>query len=327
MGGNAIKISERVPKDRFFKYTKEIIPKVIDAFQTEVHMVSGFHNKQDFGDLDLLVLDIGYENRREIIEKHFNPDEINVNSHVISFNYNELQVDLIFTPIENWESSKIFFNWGDLGNFMGKLINNYGKLRDHGFSMKYGFDGFKCKLLLDGKYKNIYLSKDNRQVFEFLGLDFSQWELGFDEKEDMFDYIIGSKYFDYGSFQWENLNSINKDRNKRRPNYLLFLDYIESHKDSIDWDMGYEFYLNEIKEFFGIDLLKEREIFQKKLDREKENKSKFNGNLIMKMYPNLKGKELGIAINGFQNKFDNFEDYLYNNDSEKIFNDFNEYLS
>lgn len=326
MGGNAIKMAERVPRERFFEYVKEIIPRVKKAFGTEVSMVNGFHDKQDFGDLDLLVLDIGYENRRKILEEHFDPEEININTHLVSFNYNELQVDLIFTPQENWETSKIFFEWGDLGNFIGKMVNNYGRLRDHGFSFKYGFDGFKCKILHDGKHKNIFLTKDSKNVFDFLGLDFDRWKLGFNNREDMFDYVIKSKYFDYPSFQWVNLNSINKDRNKRRPNYVNFLEYIEDHKTVIKWDKGYEFYLNEMTEFFGVDLLEELEIFKNELEKEKVIKEKFNGKIIMDLYPDIKGKELGQTINGFKSSFDNWDEFVYTNSSETVMEKFNEFV-
>ena len=316
MGGKAIKIAERVHKDKFFEYAKEIIPRVQSAFQTEVHMVNGFHNKESFGDIDLLVLDKGFKNRRETIEKEFHPDEISPNSNTISFNYNELQVDLIFTPEENWGASKIFFDWGDLGNFIGKLMNNYGKL--DGYLLKYGFDGLKCRIVYSGQAKNITITKDNRKVFDFVGLDFEQWKKGFNEKEDMFNYVIGSKYFDYRDFQWENLSSINKQRNKKRPNYQVFLDYMENHKKTNDWNKGEDYYLNEFKKFFGVDLKKEREDFIKEVELEKLDAEKFNGKLVMQEFPELKGKELGDTMKGFKTYINNvissWDEYVKDND-------------
>ena len=326
MGGKAIKNSERVSRETLFNYAKVIIPKVAKAFNTEVIMVDGFHDKQDFGDLDLLVLDTGYQDRREILEEHFKPDEIFINSHIISFNYNELQVDLIFTPIENWETSQIFFNWGDLGNFMGKLVNNYGKLRDHGYSIKYGFDGLKCRILYENRYKNIYLTKDNSEVFDFLGLDFNQWEKGFNDIEEVFEYIIGSKYFDSSSFQWENLNSRNRERNKRRPNYIEFLEYIKNHERAINWVDDTDIYLNELEDFFGVDLINEFSNLCHEVERDKIIKSKFNGNIIMERFPDLKGKALGESINGFKSMYSDWETYAYYSKAEKILKEFNNYM-
>lgn len=326
MGGNAIKIAERVHKDKFFKYVKEIIPRVESAFQTEVHMVNGYHDKEDFGDLDLLVLDKGFKNRRETIEKEFNPQEISPNSHIISFSYNELQVDLIFTSEENWNPSKIFFDWGDLGNFMGKLMNNYGHLADSKYLLKYGYDGLYCKIVHSGKSKKVLITKDNQEVFRFVGLNFEKWEEGFNNREEMFDYIIGSKLFDYKAFQWENLTSVNKQRNKKRPNYLVFLDYIEDHKNSIDWNKGEDFYLEELKNFFGVDLKKEKDILIQEVESDKIAKEKFNGKLVMKEFPELKGKELGDNMKGFKSYIDNvvsnWDDYVKDNDRETIIKDF-----
>jgi hypothetical protein len=41
---------------------------------------------------------------------------------VISFEHKELQIDLIFTKESQWESSKLFFKFGDLGNLIGKMV-------------------------------------------------------------------------------------------------------------------------------------------------------------------------------------------------------------
>tara|TARA_R110000772_G_scaffold2410_2_gene8461 strand:- start:74394 stop:75389 length:996 start_codon:yes stop_codon:yes gene_type:complete len=328
MGGQAIKIARRVPRERFFKYVKEIIPMVENAFQTKVHMVNGFTEKEDFGDLDLLILDNDLQDKIKTIEKHFNPQEIsttNINQ-LISFNYNELQVDLIFTPQTNWETSKIFYEWGDLGNFIGKLTNNFGRLREHNFSLKYGYDGFKCKIIHNGGIKNIFLTKDSKEVFRFLGLDFNRWKQGFKNREEVYDYIIGSKYFDHASFQWENLNSINKERNRRRPNYVHFLEYIENHKIEPKWDKGYLYYLNEIKEFFGVDLIEELEIIKSDEQNQEDVKNKFNGNIVMKNYPDIKGENLGKSMSDFKSNFDNWESFVSNNSKETILKKFDEFI-
>lgn len=326
MGGQAIKIAQRVPRDIFFEYIKVIIPKVQSVFNTEVHMVNGFHNKQDFGDLDLLVLaDRDFGNRRDIVQKNFNPDEISINRHILSFNYKELQVDLIFTPPSNWEASKIFFDWGDLGNFMGKLINNYGNLNNHGYLLKYGYDGLKCKLKYEGVSKNVVLTKDNAKVFEFLGLSFEKWKDGFNNREEMFEYVISSPLFDYNSFQWENLSSINKHRNKRRPNYHGFLEYIKKYKDkNIKWGKV-DLYIENIKKSFGVDLKKEMEYLKEEVKNKKDISNKFNGKILMDKYPKLKGVELGRNIQDFKNRFQDWDNYVLTHTSDEILKDFDKY--
>lgn len=328
MGGNAIKIAERVKRDKFFKYSEEIIPRVESAFNTKVAMVNGYHNKQDFGDLDLLVLhNPNITDRKEVIEQEFSPLEINVNSNIISFNYNELQVDLIFTTEENWLPSNYFFHWGDLGNFIGKIVNSYGNLNRHGYSLKYGFDGLKCKLKVNGKIKHVYITRDSKKVFKFLSLSLDQWLLGFNEKEDMFDYVIGSPLFSYDSFQWENLNSINRERNKKRPNYYKFLEYIEPYSDRvIEWGSDINEYLENVKNFFNKDLVEEMNIFKKEIETEKKIKSKFNGKLVMDKYPNLVGKELGYFIDLFKSSYTDFSSFVLDNTEEDIMESFSKLL-
>jgi len=50
---------------------------------------------------------------------------------------------------------------------------------------------------------------------------------------------------------------------------------------------------------------------------------KFNGNIIMSWFPNLKGKELGKMINIFKLKLnDNYDNFILNNDINTIFNYF-----
>ena len=50
--------------------------------------------------------------------------------------------------------------------------------------------------------------------------------------------------------------------------------------------------------------------------------SKFNGKLVMSMYPDLKGKELGNMITNFMKSFDNYRDFVLQNTSEEIMNNF-----
>lgn len=62
--------------------------------------------------------------------------------------------------------------------------------------------------------------------------------------------------------------------------------------------------------------------------REKEDKiisSKFNGKIIMNLYPGLKGKELGNAINKFKDNFDDFRNYILLSNKEQIIKDFNNF--
>jgi len=64
--------------------------------------------------------------------------------------------------------------------------------------------------------------------------------------------------------------------------------------------------------------------------REEDNKiinSKFNGRMVMDKYPELKGKSLGDALTKFKSSFDDFNEYVFNNPSDKIMKKFDDFIS
>jgi hypothetical protein len=68
----------------------------------------------------------------------------------------------------------------------------------------------------------------------------------------------------------------------------------------------------------------EQEIYEfNKREKEREIiSSKFNGRIIMGLYPELKGEKLGDAISGFKKQFDDFTQYALAMDKDKILKDF-----
>lgn len=318
MGGGALKKlpkgkeTRRYQKEEFDTLSNVLLPKIRKVFNTEAELVESYRNKETFGDMDILVLnnglgiDIGnvpkdsnFSKEVEKLIETFEPNEIHKNGNVYSFDYNRLQIDLILVEKENWECSNIFYKWGDLGNFMGKIINSYGNLND-GIILKYGYDGIKAHLIYENKRKEVFLSKDNRRGFEFLDLDFEKYKQGFDTKEEVFDYITTSKFYSHKSFQWENLNSRNKQRNKRRKDFHLFLEYIEKYKNyNIEYNEPKEYYLNEIKEFFGVDLEKEHQDLKDKVNFIKKVNSKFNGRHILNTF-DVNPKDMNELISNFR---------------------------
>ncbi|CAG7579899.1 MAG: putative DNA polymerase [uncultured marine phage] len=277
-----------------------------------------YHKKETFGDMDVLLYDRGFKSEeiKELIEK-LNPGEINrtPNSNVYSFDYKNLQIDLIFVKPENWDASKIFFQWGDLGNLMGKIFNSYGgKIENYIF--KYGYDGIKVKLLYETNKKVVYLSKDNSIMFDLLGLDFERFKKGFNDQYEMFDYVMESKFFSYDVFQWENLSSINKQRNKKRPGFHEFLEYIESEKHRvIEWIQSEDYFIDKLNDLFEVNLQEEMKELKDRIDRRKALRSKFSGKTIMEEF-NISGKELGSKMEFFRKYIE--ECYPYGSYEEYI---------
>jgi hypothetical protein len=326
MGGKALNNygveTERKDTKDFLRICSEVEP-IVNSFGIGTHAVKCYHEKETHGDLDLL-LKIDHEvhnsgiNIRTIIEKEFKPKAIHNNGGVYSFDYDNFQIDFIPCKEKNWETSKAFFDYDPTGNLMGKTA--------HKFGLKYGFDGLKLPFRnFNGKLsQDIDISRDIPKIFQFLGYDIDKFQKGFDNIIEIFDWTISSKYFDSYGFQFENLNSIDKKRNRKRSTYNEFLEYIEGNNTKYKFKRK-EDYIEDINTYFPeanlVPKLKELE------RKDKENSmmaEKFNGRLIMDICE-LSGKPLGDAIRTFKEFIgggDEWRKYCLKETSNQILTDF-----
>lgn len=326
MGGNALKYTKtRRYNPSEFNEIWDIINSKLKTIGWAGRQLVAYRNKPDFGDMDILIENDGnLGDIKETIQRVFQPNEIFKNGNVYSFNVDELQVDFIITPSVDMDAAFNFFAWNDLGNFIGKI--------GHKFGLKYGFSGlvFVYRTENDSKILGeINLCKDPKKILPFLGFDYQEWERGFDDMEDIFDYVINSKYFNMRPFRFEELSATHKNRNKRRKMYNDFLKYYD--EKTIfgmypDDETGYEFSDNKESyhpwieaEFPGF--LNKLAEFRHKEEMRIQGRKKFNGDLVLERYK-IVHKDLGIAIGTFKSRFTNFEDYLYTTDEDKIWADF-----
>lgn len=128
-------------------------------------VIESYHDKQDFGDIDFLsTID------KQIFEKLVEQTEnINIVAKADQFSYaiefklasNELvfvQVDYIKSNLEDFDFSKNFFAFNDLGNLIGRIAAQA--------SFSFGFDGLKRKIYVDnrGDIINDLYSKKNEYI-------------------------------------------------------------------------------------------------------------------------------------------------------------------
>ena len=153
-----------------------------------------YRTKQDHGDLDVLIkVDQTFidnnVNLREYIKEHFNPQAIHSNGGVISFDFENFQIDFIPISESNWEIAQVYFSYDPLGNAMGKTF--------HKMNLSYGWDGLKFKYRnFNGRNSNnIIISKDPRKIFEFGGYDYDRYLKGFQTIEEIFEFIINGSNF------------------------------------------------------------------------------------------------------------------------------------
>lgn len=301
MGGLALK-NLKIPTRRYdraeFDVISEELLNILRKDFKRVAMPLFYKNKKSFGDADLIVSMEGFDrNVREYITETFNPNEIFHNGNCYSFDYKELQVDIITLTPEHFDSNEMYLSYNDLGNFIGRIAQ--------GFGLKYGQEGLWYEHYFKGmNIGTIPISKDYRAIFKFLGLSYERWEAGFDELEDIFEFISTCKFFNWEMFQLSKLNKINRERNLKRKSYMSFLEWMDknvaddAHK--YDFDKTQEEYNKMIVAAFPEAKLELaiREL-EYKYCKSLYVKSKFSGGDIMTKY-GLQGKELGDVILDFK---------------------------
>jgi hypothetical protein len=331
MGGLALK---NTPTRRYDRAEFDVISvELLDILKKDfkrVAMPLFYKNKKSFGDADIIVSMEGFNrNVRDYITETFKPNEIFHNGNCYSFDYKELQVDVITLAPEHFDSNEMYLSYNDLGNFIGRIAQ--------GFGLKYGQEGLWYEhYFKGGNIARIPISKDYRDIFKFLGLSYERWEQGFDELEDIFEYISTCKFFNWEMFQLSRLNKINRERNLKRKSYMSFLEWMDKNvRDDnhlFEFNQSQECYNEEIVEAFpyanlDLEIRKAEYEYCKSL----YIKSKFSGGDVMRKY-GFKGKELGDALTGFKNVIgsifgdETYEDYIINNTVEQIYSDFDSYL-
>lgn len=333
MGGLALKntFTRRYERKEFDAISVELLNMLEKDFK-RVAMPLFYKDKESFGDADILVSMDGCKfNMRDYITGHFNPNEIVHNGNCWSFDYKELQIDLITVTPEHFDSNYNYLSYNDLGNYIGKIA--------HGMGFKYGQEGLMYDHYFKGsKIGRVIISKDYDKIYEFLGLDYNRWKKGFNELEDIFKFISESPYFNWEYLQLENNNRINRERDAKRKSYMGFLEYIENNCKDDNHRYQYEkdksIYVDKAAKFFPeSNLITEIRRMEYEECKTLYIKSKFNGGEVMCRY-GLKGKVLGDCLKNFKeyinNEFEEFSGYdnfIICSKESFIFEVFEEFLS
>lgn len=274
---------------------------------SRVEPVKAYRTKQSFGDMDVLVEvvdDASGTNRHDVLTKTFNPNEMVKNGSVVSFDYKEFQVDVLFTPTEEYQTSVDYFAWNDLGNFVGRLSHKLG--------FKFGHDGLKF-VFRDGTYlfRELVVSRDTKKTMEFLDLDYDRYVQGFDTMEDVFKFASASKYFNKQMYNEENRNHRSNVRDKKRKNYHDFVVWMNETPGLPEYpwadlkEQGGPKFKDQFMQlaFDHFDGFKEQ--FEKTLadfEQAAMVKEKFNG-LLVSEWTGLTDKQLGEFMKKFKSQF------------------------
>lgn len=298
MGGTALlaksgKESQRLTLDEFHRVTKEIHLILGELGITGLD-VQFIREKQDFGDIDIIVVDNRPRDERkhnnnspikiihDNIEKFGITDELFINnSPFASILYEgRYQVDFISADSDAAEYTQAYLSHNDLGNLLGRQIKR--------FNITHGMDGLWYDHYINNKAHRtrFLLSQDPYQILRILGLDIEKFKNGFDTYEEMFDYVQSSKYFNPEIFKFENLNNRNRVRDKKRKVYNQFLQYI-------NYDVTNDLVYNPVDDYPWIPAKCEE--YTTEYNRRAAIRNAVPGPLVMAR-TGLTGKQLGLVI-------------------------------
>lgn len=309
MGGNAIKnhVTRRYDAVEYLAIAEEV-QEMLRPYFSRTEPIMAYKNKKDFGDLDLLIQSDGVNfNIVKMIKILFDSKEIVPNGKVYSFEYKEFQVDLILTSQHEFEFARHYYAYNDLGNLMGRIA--------HKFGLKYGHDGLYY-MFRDGTHLigEICVTMDVREVFRVFDFNYARWEEGFDDLEDIFDFVSRSKYFNPDIYLFDQMNHRSRVRDQKRSTYNAFLKYCDEMRRG-EWEDQVFYKFSKAKsdhlpflfnQFYGF---KEQwfKTYHSMLER-RDVQTKFNGDRISVM-TGLQGKELGSFIQEIKSSFWSPDDF------------------
>lgn len=308
MGGNVFtKTHEvvRLEKDQYLQYCKKFSDYLYTNNIHTFHMVRAVEEKSSFGDLDI-ILSVNSKSKKYV--DHFITNVLPTafpfsrNGNVISILYDKFQIDIILVDSSIYNYACNYFNWNDLGNLLGRTIKQVG--------FKHGWDGlWYVQRHKDRVLKTHLLSTSYSDVLKVLKISDKYSMLsGFKTFEQLFEFVISSPYFHPDIFKLENLNHINKVRDRKRKTYQKFLEYTKTLKDYPERiKLSEEEKLEYVCSYFP-HLRKEVEKVQEIELKKDTVKIKYNGTIVSNI-TKLQGKDLGQFMSYFSKSY--YSDTLF----------------
>lgn len=308
MGGNALShTSVRLTKSNYTRVAVDVVARLKALYPgNRVYAIESYRAKADFGDLDVLVESTGYDPHQaaaalgavEVVRNGpVTSVGLVVRPDVPLLDGNVFQVDLIKTGPAEFDFASCYFRNSDMGNLVGRVAHAmYVALRHDGLVF-YFRDG-------DYLFRDIVLTRDYREALAFLGYAPDRFFEGFEDLEEIFQYVSSTPFFNRDIFLLENRNAQARVRDRKRPTYNAFLKWCEVRPElpAFEFPKVKTAWLSRIAEFFPS--------FQAEYDRAiadlaelRAVKAKFNGDWVSEL-TGLEGQGLGVLMRRFKESFE-----------------------
>ncbi len=325
MGGNALKNiqTKRIDPKTYQRIKLEITNKLTSNGFT-INDIIEVPGKESYGDLDLLWWqdDMTTTNIKDIVKQLFNPQEMVLNGEVLSWDYENFQIDLIkCLSLEQMKFARFYFSYGDVGSILGRFCNYHGlKIGHRGFWI----DVYECTLYPEKQLDptrnvgEVLLTMEPEEACKYLGLDWNIWIKGFNTMVEIFDWIKTSKYFVVKIFG--ELNGEHMRRAKLRPMYMKFVEYIGMKPLEINGkpEIRYNLQQDAIKYF---NKLNEIEKIKNKIEYNQIIKNKFCGKKLLEK--GIEGKNIGVILKMLEDYINKnyqmkFTEWIYHTEQKEI---------
>jgi len=247
-------------------------------------------NKMDFNHIYILIPDFVIFDELDFLTPTF----IKEKKGIIYTTIDGIHINFVKTPDDMWGYTFHYYSWNSMHVYIQSLFN-YFRIEYDRFGIKYKY-----------KEKDIFLSKNLKEIIEFIGLDFKFYGLGFPTELVINTYIESSQYYDTKNFTMNDFKKIDPmfDLNKR----YYYKTFIKNKSES-----GPEKKTEEEK-IALIDVMFPEAEFLKKLYKFqlKENlpeNVKINEKQIIENKPLEKPQKKKISLKGFFTKEDDTPEY------------------
>jgi hypothetical protein len=314
MGGNLFKVG-RVSSETYFDIVSTLRPVLDKHFGTRYRIPVAYREKKDYGDVDIILDAAVIQNQPDWFEslcQDLGVDETHRVRNVYSMLYRNFQTDVFLVGTNKLDTCYHFMSYNILGNLIGRLY--------HKFNLKYGEDGLHYVLrgYDNHNIQEVFVSRDMEQMLSFVDLSYDRWKQGFNNVEEIFEYVIASKYFCSDSYDLEYFNV--RKRATERPDFNKFLDYLHERNivKNYPFDKAKEIYIEQIDDFFKCDIRGKYDKYQERQKVLIEISKKFNGRIVMEL-TKLTGKQLGNFITTYKEFYgEDFESYILKSTAEEI---------
>lgn len=216
--------------------------------------------------------------------KSLGSGECKITRKMMFFELNSVQIDIMINDEKHMDFATCFYSYNDLSSlFIKKICSTKNlMLTTSGlyFDLKDNENKFVSKILVTDSFN---------EVLELFDFDVNIFRSGFKSIDDIFDFIVSSKYFNSGKFNKNLFNKVDLLSYSSRPVFKSIVDRLNSN-EVLPARYDNDFLLNS---FHMLPQFKKRIIDREIIEKNRlVSKELFNGGIVSKI-TGLSGENLG----------------------------------